>query len=337
MPKLTTPSLRLSFDLDDPTTLQLDLDHPNPKDVLALVEIFAEAAKEENLEGLQVETGWNEITQEVAIGLLKRNKPGANRKVDPGTVLYYADQMASGEWKATGQPILFDTEGRLQDGQHRLLACVVSGVTFDSYVVTEIEPIPGLFAYIDNARARTPATALQTAGFNGVAPVIARVIKIAEEVRQGVYNPSGAAKLKRLSPALILSLARDFPNAQRAARSAASDWSDAVEFLGRRRDIVAYLGMRIIDLYDEETADEFFEAIMDESLIDGTLDVFRKFVEKDNRAARRIKRQHMLAALIIAFNAWHAQEPLPRRWMMMVHEDFPVLYGPDDQPDEAAA
>ena len=277
-------NLRPNFDLADASTLTLDLANPKPKDVMALVEAFDAANNESSVLGpLPVSTGWNDITPTVAVDLLKRNRPGANRKIDPPTVFYYANQMARGQWKATGQAMLFDAHGRLQDAQHRLYGVLISGATIKSFVVVDIDPIPNLFAYIDNARPRTAATALQTAGFNGVASVINRVIKIGEEVRHGVYNPSGIERLQRMSPVDVLGLMDQYPNAQKAARSAASDWDEVVTFLGsKRKDIVAYLGMRIIDLHSEEVADDFFETVADPSdrAPDDPILAFRKEIRR---------------------------------------------------------
>ena len=129
-------NLQRAFDLSDPATLKLDLDNPKPKDVLALVEAFeADIKAKPDLGPLPVQTGWNEITPVIGVGLARRNRPGANRRIDPNTVFYYANQMARGQWKATGQPILFSEDGVLMDAQHRILAGIISGVTFTSYVV----------------------------------------------------------------------------------------------------------------------------------------------------------------------------------------------------------
>jgi hypothetical protein len=264
---------------------------------------------------LPVNTGWNDITPDKAVDLLRRNRPGANRKIDAATVFYYARQMARGEWKATGQPFLIDDNGVLQDCQHRCYAVIISGATIKTFVVTNVPAQQNLFAYIDNSRPRTAATALQTAGLNGVSSVIAKVIRIAEEVRLGVYNPTGVQKLQRLSPADVLGLAQQYPNAQKAARSASSDWSSAVKYVGDRKDIVAYLGMRIIDAYNEELADDFFEEIVidtNDRQADHPTAALRKEIDKDNRAAKPMKKKDMLGLMIKAFNAWHKHETLGR-------------------------
>jgi len=334
--KMTIIPLRPAFSLTDTSTFALDLANPKNKEVLAIQEFLnTDIRSNSDLGKLPVKTGWNKIGPDIALNLLRRNRPGANRPLNPSTVFYYAHQMARGDWKKTGQPILIDNEGHLLDAQHRMYGVLVSGSTIDSYVVADVENQPGLFAYIDNAATRTPAAALQTAGFNGVASVIVKVIKFAEEVKHGVYNPTGLDQLQRLSPAEILSLAKNYPNAQRASRSAASDWADATEYLSSRKDIVAYVGMRIIDVHGEDVADDFFHEITNTS--EGAPEqilALRKEVDRDARSDKPMKRHYTAAMLIKVFNAWHRQEALGRRWMLMVNEDFPVL---DDEPSQANA
>lgn len=50
-----------------------------------------------------------------------------NRNLTDRIAKKYARDMASGKWKTTGDPIRFDVDGNLIDGQHRLQACVLAG------------------------------------------------------------------------------------------------------------------------------------------------------------------------------------------------------------------
>lgn len=67
------------------------------------------------------------VTPEVAREWLDEHNRG-NRSLKPWVVNRYAADMAEGNWDLTGVPIIFDRSGRLMDGQHRLMACVKSGV-----------------------------------------------------------------------------------------------------------------------------------------------------------------------------------------------------------------
>jgi hypothetical protein len=325
------------FDLSDPSTMVLDLDNPKLKDVLALDAAFVAEIGRHPPEPLGLSNGWQDITPELAVRMLMHNVPGANRWIDPATVVYFARQMARGDWKATGQPILFNVHDILLDAQHRLYAGLISGATFRSYVITDVADEPGMFMYIDNGKVRSPASALQTAGFNGVSPIIARMLRFGEEVRLGVFNPSsGLSKLPRLSPAEVVRLAHQNENAQAAARSATSDWLDATTYL-ERKDIVAYVGMRIIDVHGENVAEDFFEDVtaQTDQPADHPITALRKEIDKASRMVKRMPRQNLAALLILAFNAWHTSATLGRRWQWGHTEDFPSIVEPTEQLEAA--
>jgi hypothetical protein len=337
---MTSPSSRPIFDLSDPKTLLLDLVTPKLKDVVAIHEAFVADMKANPDPGkLPVKTGWNKITPEIAINLLRRNKPGANRWIDPATVYYYAQQMARDDWKETGQGILVDKEGWLLDGQHRLYALLISGTAITSFVVTDVKPAPNLFVYIDNARTRTAATALQTKGFNGLSSIITGVLRFAEEVKAGIYDATrGASKLARMSPAQYLALVDNYPNVQAAAHSVASDWSAVVERLPRRKDVVSYVGMRIIDEHGEAIADDFFADLTDgnERDLDHPVTELHREIERDEKRIKKLKKQHVAAMLILVFNAWFKHETMAKRWMQQVNEDFPTLVAGQREMADAA-
>lgn len=52
-----------------------------------------------------------------------------NRKINQHAVRLYASDMRNGYWCDNGETIKVDTDGRLIDGQHRLLAVIMSGVS----------------------------------------------------------------------------------------------------------------------------------------------------------------------------------------------------------------
>lgn len=74
------------------------------------------------------------VTPELAKRWLEKNHPN-NRPVAFKRVEAFANDMRANAWKLTHQPICFDGEGRLIDGQHRLEAVVMSGATVQMFVV----------------------------------------------------------------------------------------------------------------------------------------------------------------------------------------------------------
>lgn len=100
------------------------------------------------------------ITPEKAEELLRRNV--VNRSPLKNRVREYAAQQGAGEWHLTGQPIIFDSEWNLLDGQHRLLACVSSGEEMCVMVVVGVDP--SARPYIDGGKARTSGEVMQIEG-----------------------------------------------------------------------------------------------------------------------------------------------------------------------------
>lgn len=76
------------------------------------------------------------ITPEKAKDYLERNTK--NRAINLNHAEKLANEMANGRWVCNSATIGFGADGRLIDGQHRLTACVISGVGFSSLVVRNI-------------------------------------------------------------------------------------------------------------------------------------------------------------------------------------------------------
>lgn len=65
--------------------------------------------------------------------MLETNR--GNRHPNVAAIGRYADDMAAGRWHVGTSVIIFNEDGDLIDGQHRLQACVQAGVPFTSLVV----------------------------------------------------------------------------------------------------------------------------------------------------------------------------------------------------------
>ena len=101
-----------------------------------------------------------EITPELAAVWLGQNT--GNRNAKPTAIDKYGRDMQAGAWLLTGEPIIFDSDGTLRNGQNRLRACVHANVPFTSLVVWGIDP--DAFAEIDRNIPRTVADVLKIAG-----------------------------------------------------------------------------------------------------------------------------------------------------------------------------
>jgi hypothetical protein len=84
-----------------------------------------------------------------------------NRPMTRDRVESYAQSMRDGAWLLSGQPLLFNPEGRLMDGRQRLTACVESQCAFDTFIIWGIPD--EAMAVIDTGRSRSGGDALAIA------------------------------------------------------------------------------------------------------------------------------------------------------------------------------
>lgn len=93
------------------------------------------------------------ITPQLAKLWLEKNT--SNRPISENTVTFYANEMSRGRWHETNQGIGFFKDGTLADGQHRLNAVIVSGMTVKMQVTRGMDQ--GAMTGIDGGKKRTAA------------------------------------------------------------------------------------------------------------------------------------------------------------------------------------
>ncbi len=100
------------------------------------------------------------VTPKMATEWLEANTH--NRPVSDKKVRDYATAMREGKWMLNGETIIFDKNGVLADGQHRLWACITSEVAFETVVVGGV--LSDAFASIDTGMKRSGKDVLHIDG-----------------------------------------------------------------------------------------------------------------------------------------------------------------------------
>ena len=93
------------------------------------------------------------MTPDAAYEALTFKEDALQRPVSVNTVRSYADQMAKGLWKLAADPVAFDVEGGVQNGQHRLHAVIESGKSVPMWCF--FGQSPDLFDVYDAGKKRT--------------------------------------------------------------------------------------------------------------------------------------------------------------------------------------
>lgn len=106
--------------------------------------------------------GANKARQYLTLNVENNRNPRHNTSVKQ-----YAADMVAGNWRLTGETLKFNTNGKLFDGQNRLLAVIEAdkmrpGITVDFAVARGIDP--NAMFLVDSGPQRTPADALKIAG-----------------------------------------------------------------------------------------------------------------------------------------------------------------------------
>lgn len=103
---------------------------------------------------------------------------GMNRDFSESKAMQWRNDMANGEWKLNHQGIAFYKNGHIADGQHRLAAVALSGVTIETLVMRDFSE--AALDTIDLGKGRSAGDALELRGVeDGKAK--ARIAKDVEE------------------------------------------------------------------------------------------------------------------------------------------------------------
>lgn len=104
------------------------------------------------------------VTPEMATKWLEKNVNNRrlNKPLEDRQVQAYARDMKAGHWRLTGEPIIFDWNGDLLNGQHRLWACIFADAPFQTVVTYGVDPESRIV--IDTGRKRTLGNYLSMPG-----------------------------------------------------------------------------------------------------------------------------------------------------------------------------
>lgn len=256
------------------------------------------------------------ITPERAMELLERTSAAGvlNRKPSMRTVDRYAIEMKNGHWKLNSESVKLDENGYVLDGQHRLMACIKSGKSFQTILMKGVPR--DTFDTIDCGRNRTGTQVLQMSGVQ-YHTVITGIINGLSEFRSYGHM---ACKEKRMSPSAVLAEynehADEYDYASRFAMKCVGE-SHAMtsKLVGTLFYYLAY------DLGVSKTkVEKFFASITSFDTADNaTLEKMRRWnlANKDRRVSEKLK----IAYIIRTWNAYVTGARTPR---FTDHDDEPM-------------
>lgn len=218
-----------------------------------------------------------------------------NRNLRDNAVLAYARDMEAGNWAENGEAIKFATDGTLLDGQHRLQAITVSGMTVRMLVASGLENRTQ--ETMDDGRKRTLADALSLREEPN-AVQLASITRRAFMWTQGVYRNTG--NMPPTNAECLMFLGRN-PRLRDSARVAASVAKPA-----KLPGSVIGLTHWVMTGIDADDATWFFDHLGTGASIDKYHPVWtlRQRAKSINEEPGRVPEDMLLALVIKAWNAY---------------------------------
>ncbi len=262
-------------------------------------ETKAEPTEGSPLQGLTTEI--ITITPDEAAAMLETNLN--NRKIRDKKVDQFAKSMRMGEWVVNGEALKFNKAGKLVDGQHRLWACVVSGVAFSTLVVRGVADEAQ--TSMDQGSSRSLADTLRWRGESNVHQLSSLVRLMAHFFEKGIITSSQAEiytknhLLRVLEENPDLRESMHFPQSKSNIRLLTPSVTAALYFLFSK--------------VDKEDADEFFWRLgTAQGLEEGSpILALRRALEKNrDKPHSKMTARHLSAIAIKAWNAWRKGDTL---------------------------
>lgn len=229
----------------------------------------------------------------------------ANRRVTEGKVESYAADMKEGRWRQNGVPIVFNEDGALMDGQHRLLAVIEYGKPIELVVARGVAD--EAMVTFDVGIARRLKDFLQLRGEQYAEVLAAMVNTLARYEEYGTFQ---RINLSQRSLTIQQALEYFDENAERLRYAAMVG-----ESVKRHTPMSGAMAGTLYVLFaalDEADADDFMDKLASGARLEATDPVYllrRRLI--DNRGNRDKLGQHVIAALAIkAWNAYRAGRPM---------------------------
>lgn len=234
------------------------------------------------------------ITPQMAADLLSTNT--GNRQIQERNMRALAADMADGKFILNGDAIRFSGT-KLIDGQHRLAACVASGVPFETVVVVDLDG-EECFPTIDVGKRRSFSDLLYINGNHNTSTLSAIVV--------AHYNLTNNNYSSRATSAGSLSRYSDWL-AKTPGLRAACEWyvshSRAFRTLGFGQSVLAALWYEF-GLRSPEDRDEFFSLWESGSNLDQTSPILmlRNRLINNSMSRTRLAPRDIVAIIIKAWN-----------------------------------
>lgn len=249
-----------------------------------------------------------------------------HRPVSMDYIKSYADTMRQGRWLMNGIPIVFDTDGCLIDGCHRMLAVEMAGIPVQFMVVRGVPS--EAFTTFDCGRHRTVGQLLAMQGIKNYNLVASIVIANARLVKTGRMNENNArsGREKVTNDARYEEYSRDPEGFNEVA-------SIIVKLIQRCRILSAswagglYYYLTHTGGYTKEEVDPFFDGLFSLDTCEiSSINRLRKKMTDASMQGKKLKAEYLFAIITKTWNAYIEGREIKRLdFNPEIEKDYPTL------------
>lgn len=167
------------------------------------------------------------------------NNYGNQRSLSESHIVHLAQQMKAGQWECNGEPIIFDDNNNLIDGQHRLHAVIRSGVPILTLVVTEVKQ--GAFVTINSGKPRSNSDVFSIKGianYNNIATCVSGVMNYRRALKVTKSMTDGDTKWIQIGGSLNASVRPSKIDMVKEYESHADKYQKAIHLASRSKKIM---------------------------------------------------------------------------------------------------
>lgn len=226
-------------------------------------------------------------------------KNGRNRPLSHPRIARYSRALIAGRWNFTGDAIQIDWNEDLLNGQHRLHAIVLSGVSMQVNLVTGLPPESQ--RYMDQGRARSAGNQLAVEGMSS-ATQIAAIVKVYLAWAGGQLTTEVKGVLGATDE--IVEYAHEHKEQLQRAVTLADRVRKNIKVMTGATGAVAYRALML----DDEAAEEFFNVLAHGANLElgSPILTFRNHVMKLRTTRTSRTNAEMVFLLVVTWNAWRS-------------------------------
>lgn len=243
-----------------------------------------------------------------------------NRRLSRAQVDRFARDMAAGAWKFTADPIRFNGQGTLIDGQHRLHACIKAERPFDALVIRNM-PMD-IQEKLDQGKMRNVGDHLMLRDAELPSPaMIGATARQLIAIKDGVMEPQ--RNTRRPTNSEVLAIFDKHPDIAESVRAIGKS------VIGVHPSIIAamhYVGAHL--LHDRDTADSFVSvfATGEPAYTGDPAHLWRERLIAQQTKNARMRRSSIRIGTIHAWNLFRRKETLR---LFRLPEDTSAIEGLD--------